>query len=295
LRGAKPEKALERQLEAARIAPDGARLVVACSGGPDSVALASLIARLAGPHRWQPVLVHVNHGLRPSAWQDECVVVSVAGRLGLRVVVRAVEPSARDEESLRKVRYATLVDAARELGAGHVLTAHTARDQSETVLLALFRGTGLAGLAGIPERRRLADGIELVRPLLRMSFEALRLEVGASGLPYARDPSNDDSRYRRNVVRRALEGLRTEFPRLDEAVARCATIVAGELAAPASSATRRKVRERLAAEVGLRDIPFERIEAALAARTGRRVHIKRGVEVITGEHGADTRISRRED
>ena len=298
MRRAHPERALEAHVEAQAIAPDGAAILIACSGGPDSVALASLLARVAVPHAWRLVLAHVNHGLRASAWQDECVVVSAGARLGLPVEVGALEPDGSGEERLRDARYALLTELAREAGASVVVTAHTAEDQSETVLLALFRGTGLEGLTGIPARRRLADGLEVVRPLLRIGRAELHAELGASGLPYVRDPTNADVRYRRNAVREALAGLRAQFPRLDEAVARCAAIVADELTESDRAAARRRLRATLAAEVGLRDVSFERIEAALAAESrgrGRRVHVKDGVEIVTGEHGANTRVSRRED
>jgi len=136
----------------------------------------------------------------------------------------------------------------------------------------------MRGLRGIPVRRPLAPGIELVRPLLTFSHAALRVELGASALPYVRDPSNTNTRYRRNAVREALAGLREGFPRLDEAVARCAAIVAAELERGGRAGARRKLRQALEEEVGLRDVPFERVEAALRARRGS-VHIKDDVEI----------------
>lgn len=298
MRRAHPERALEAHLDAQAIAPDGAAILVACSGGPDSIALASLLARVAAAHRWRLLLAHVNHGLRESGWQDECVVISAGARLGLPVRIGALAPGGADEASLREARYAVLAGLAREAEAQVVVTAHTAEDQSETVLLALFRGSGLEGLTGMPARRALAEEIEVVRPLLRVGRAGLHAELGASALPYVRDPTNADTRYRRNAVREALQGLRTQFPRLDEAVARCAGIVADELTGTDRAAARKRLRATLAAEVGLRDVSFERIEAALVAESrgrGRRVHVKEGVEIITGEHGADTRVNQRDD
>lgn len=280
MRRAHPERNLEAVLEAQDIAPDGATLLVACSGGPDSIALTSLIARLASRHIWRVVLAHVNHHLRDSSWQDEAIVVSAGARLGLEVRVADLEArqTGDSEAALREARYALLARLASETGAVAVLTGHVAEDQTETVLLALFRGTGMRGLRGIPVRRPLAPGIELVRPLLPFSHAALRVELGASALPYVRDPSNTNTRYRRNALREALAGLREGFPRLDEAVARCAAIVASELERGGRAGARRKLRQALEAEVGLRDVPFERVEAALRARRGS-VHIKDDVEI----------------
>jgi tRNA(Ile)-lysidine synthase len=141
-----------------------------------------------------------------------------------------------------------------------VVTAHTAEDQTETVLLALFRGSGLDGLAGIPPRRPLADGLTLVRPLLRVTHAELATELRRSGLPYALDPTNAEQHYRRNALRPLLAGLRAEFPTLDRAVARCAAIVREDLAATPQAQARRVVRRRLRDEDALRDVSFAQIE-----------------------------------
>jgi tRNA(Ile)-lysidine synthase len=207
----------------------GVRMLVACSGGPDSVALAALLDRLAREDDCDVVLAHVNHGVRASSDQDECVVLSAGARLGRRVAI-ARPPAVRDDEaSLRDARYAALAELAGREGARIVVTAHTAEDQTETVLLALFRGTGLAGLAGMPVRRPLAGGVDLVRPLLRVTHAELATELRRSGLAYAIDPTNAELRYRRNALRPPLDALRAEFPHLDRAVARCAAIVAEHL------------------------------------------------------------------
>lgn len=207
----------------------GARVCVACSGGPDSVALASLLDRLARDDEYDVVLAHVNHGVRASSDQDECVVLSAGARLGRAVLIARPRVARDDEATLRDARYAALAQLARQAGARTVATAHTAEDQTETVLLALFRGTGLAGLAGMPPRRPLAEGIELVRPLLRVTHAQLATELRRSGLPYAIDPTNAQARYRRNALRAPLDALRAEFPHLDRTVARCASNVRAEI------------------------------------------------------------------
>ncbi|HEX3465306.1 MAG TPA: tRNA lysidine(34) synthetase TilS, partial [Candidatus Elarobacter sp.] len=179
----------------------GVRMLVACSGGPDSVALAALLDRLAREDGAELALAHVNHGTRASSDQDECVVLSVGARLGRRVAIARPALARDDEAALRDARYAALAELARREGARIVVTAHTAEDQTETVLLALFRGTGLAGLAGMPVRRALADGVDLVRPVLRVTHAELATELRRSGLPYAIDPTNAQLRYRRNALR----------------------------------------------------------------------------------------------
>lgn len=284
MRGAKPERALDALVRSALPLPAAGPVVVACSGGPDSVALASILDRIAGSAGFEVVLAHVNHGTRESAWQDECVVLAVGARLGRRVAIAAPDAAGRsDEAGLRSLRYAALETIAAGCGAAAIATAHTAQDQTETVLLALFRGTGLAGLAGIAPVSALPGGLALWRPVLRASHEELLVELRRSGLPYALDPTNAERRYRRNALREALSGLREDFPQLDRSVARCAYIVREELANGERAVARRRLRSALRARGDERDVPFERIEAVLDARPGRRVFIKSGLEIEAGE------------
>jgi tRNA(Ile)-lysidine synthase len=295
VRGAKPERALETLVEEQLALEAGTTVIVACSGGPDSVALALLAVAAAARVGAKVVLGHVNHGLRRSAYQDEGVVLSVAARLGCMVRVAAPPAAGDDEAALRELRYGALTSIARESGARAVVTAHTAEDQTETILLALFRGTGLEGLAGMPARRTLAAGIELVRPLLLVPRERLRGELRRSALPYALDPTNEHRRYRRNALRTILIELRDEFPHLDEAVARCGEIVREELADSPRSRTRRHLRETLRGAGELADVPFERIEAAARAverNTRGRIFMKAGVELALDRDGGDQVVRR---
>jgi tRNA(Ile)-lysidine synthase len=162
---------------------------------------------------------------------------------------------------------------AVECGANAIATGHNAEDQTETVLMALFRGTGPAGLAGMPARRPIARGTALVRPFLRIERQRIRAYVQSAGLPYAVDPTNADLWYRRNAVREALAVLRPLFPGLDAAVARAAQVVGDELSGAPEASLRRHVRERLRGHEALRGVDFEHVEAAVRAlergRSGR--------------------------
>ncbi len=268
MRGAHPERAIEQAIAQGGIVREGERIVVACSGGPDSIALVAALHSLASPMRLTLSIAHVNHGVRASAWQDECVVLRVAANFSLPLDVAALQ-APRDarrrlnEASMRAARYAALAQIARKRSVNVVATAHHAEDQSETVLLALFRGTGPDGLGGMEARRPLEGGIDLIRPLLRVGSEDLRCYCHASGLPYAVDPTNEDAALRRNAVREALQALRPAFPGLDEAVARAAELVSSEQAGSPRAELRRRVREALREQGQLADVDFEHVEAAV--------------------------------
>jgi tRNA(Ile)-lysidine synthase len=273
LRGTHPERVLELELERGGVLRAGEHLLVACSGGADSVGLAALASAVAKRLDLRLTIGHVNHGVRSSAWQDEAVVLGIGAALGIPVKVTALTGSRRDEASLRDARYDALAAMARRAGASAVATAHTAQDQTETVLLALFRGTGPQGLSGMRPRRLLDDGLELVRPLLRFQKDDVLEYVQRAGLPYALDPTNTDTSLRRNAVRQALDALRPLFPGLDAAVARSALVAAEDSAGHPRAALRRQVREALREHEALDGVDFEHIAAAVRAiergRSGR--------------------------
>jgi tRNA(Ile)-lysidine synthase len=272
VRGARPEREIERAIETAGIIRNGERVLIACSGGPDSVALASALCAVTRPMSLSLALVYVNHGLRASSWQDECVVLEIAARYELPLHVFALEAPAHDEQSLRQARYGALLEAARRQNCSVIATAHHAEDQSETVLLALLRGAGPDGLRGMRARRPLDAGVDLARPLIGVSSDELRSYCHARALPYAVDPTNAEPALRRNAVREALTALRPLFPGLDEAVARAAALLSDEQDETERALIRRTLRRRLAEEAELRDIDFEHVEAAVRAledgRTG---------------------------
>jgi tRNA(Ile)-lysidine synthase len=280
MRGAHPERAIEQAVAQGGIVRSGERIVVACSGGPDSVALVGVLRAVASSLDLSLSVAHVNHALRASAWQDECVALRVATDCELPIDVVALESNGRDEASLRDARYSALLQVARRRGASSVATGHHAQDQSETVLLALFRGAGPEGLGGIEPRRPLGAGVDVIRPLLRIAGEDLRYYCHVNGLPYAVDPTNRDPALRRNAVRSALEALRPAFPGLDEAVARAAELVASERAKSPRAHLRRRVREALAEQGELADVDFEHVEAAvrtLEIGGSGRFHMKAGL------------------
>ncbi len=285
MRGARPDAALEASVARAANMQAGECVVAAASGGSDSGALAALLARAAAAAGATVVLGHVNHALRASAWQDEAVVLALGATLRLRVVTESLSAGVRAEARLRSERYEALVRMARVVGARRIVTAHHARDQTETVLLALFRGASPAGLAGMAPVRELVPGIELTRPLLGIEPAQLRAYLTRRQLPFALDPSNADPAFRRNAIRLALESLRESFPQLDRAVARCAALARQERDAAPRATLRAWLKRELGGIDATRDVTFERFDAVARAIEGRapgRHHLRPGLEVVIG-------------
>ena len=187
-------------------------LLVAVSGGPDSIALMHLAAGWAARQGAAPVLLAatVDHGLRPEARAEAEMVAAAAERLGLPHAIltwTGPKPSTRLQERARDARYALLDGHARAVGATHVLTGHHADDQAETVLLRLGRGSGLAGLAGMRRLSPLGHGVILARPLLDLSKADLVAVCRAAGVTFLEDPTNHDPVFARARLRASAPAL----------------------------------------------------------------------------------------
>jgi tRNA(Ile)-lysidine synthase len=189
-------------------------LVLAVSGGPDSVALLFLAARWRETLKQGPKLlaVTVDHGLRRESAQEAASVGRMAKKLGVtHRVVRwsGKKPVTGLQAAARNARYRLLVDAAHKAKVRHILTAHTLDDQAETVLFRLARGSGLSGLAAMTRTTGLGD-CKLIRPLLEMSKARLIATLKAADIPFADDPSNRDPRFTRARLRTLTPALAAE-------------------------------------------------------------------------------------
>jgi tRNA(Ile)-lysidine synthase len=179
----------------------GEAVLVAVSGGADSVALLDVLCELRAALGLRLEAAHVHHGLRPGADADAEFTRELARRLAVpfhleRVAVRRGPPWDGLEAEARRARLAALETRARGIGAARIATAHTADDQAETVLMRLLAGAGPRGLGGIaPVRGR------FIRPLLESRRADVLTHLESRGLGWVQDPSNADPRFLRNRIR----------------------------------------------------------------------------------------------
>jgi tRNA(Ile)-lysidine synthase len=241
---------LESKLAAAWPLADWAdvTIVVAVSGGCDSVALLRAMAAVKAGGAGRVCAAHLNHQLRPEADEDERFVVELCRRLGVtcevgRAAVDQLAANAGDglEAAARAARYHFLQETAGRLGARFVVTAHTADDQAETILHRILRGTGVRGLAGMARVRPLGHAT-LIRPLLGVRRAELRAYLDSLAQPWRQDRSNANLRFTRNRLRhQTMPHLRRHFNSgLTEALLRL-----GALAGEAQAVTDDLVAERL--------------------------------------------------
>lgn len=210
--------------------PKPGAIAVALSGGRDSVALlhATRAAVAASAMPVPVVALHVHHGLQPEAdaWDDFCAGLCREWGVDYHCTRATVAPRPGEgvEAAARRARYAALASLCRDTAAELLLFAHHLDDQVETVLLRLFRGSGVHGLAGMPPMRRLGpDGPTLLlRPWLEIGRAEIDAYCEAHGLRWIDDPSNDDTRFARNALRRQLPALDDAFPALRANVAQAA-------------------------------------------------------------------------
>lgn len=211
----------------------GDMVLVAVSGGADSLCLLYVLHALSGELGCRLHVAHLDHALRPQSAADLPFVAAHAAALGLPCTVerRPVAPLARRqrlslEAAARRVRYDFLRQVAAACGASSIATGHTRDDQAETLLLHLARGSGLNGLAGMRPRRD-----DVIRPLLELSHAETSAYCAALELAPREDASNRSRRYRRNRLRHdVLPRLERVQPGAAANIARSARLLAGDLA-----------------------------------------------------------------
>ena len=287
---------VRRTIRRHELCPPGTRLLIALSGGSDSVALTFILRELAPNGGFEIAgVAHVNHHLRSTADRDEEFCRTLAARLDLPITVDNVnvaDYAARErlsvEEAARRARYAFLHRCAADVGADRIAVGHTRDDQAETFLLKLIRGAGLTGLGGIYPRKG-----ALVRPLLDVSRADLREYLRARCESWVEDETNADLSNPRNRIRHRvipeldasyrgpvsasiaraaslaradgtwLDGLAAQrYRELATSDAEGVTLPAAEVAAEPEPIRRRILLEALREVSNLREVALEHVEAA---------------------------------
>lgn len=206
--------------------PEGTTVIVALSGGADSLALAAATAFEAPKLGLRAASLTVDHGLQDDSAEVAARAARAAAELGLDPLIVRVDVVGEGgpEAAAREARYRALRDSAGDVRAGAVLLGHTLDDQAETVLLGLARGSGAASLQGMAPVREDDDGVRWVRPLLGVRRETTQAFCAASDLTPWNDPHNLDDRYARVRAReRVLPVLEAELgPGIAEALVRTA-------------------------------------------------------------------------
>ncbi len=231
--------------------PDGERVIVGVSGGPDSLALLHVLARLAPAHGWHIHAAYLHHGLRPEADEEAIFVGEVAAAWGLGCTIErrdvqsiARQPGVSLEEAARQVRYAFLAAVAQRMQAKIVAVGHHADDQVESVLMHLLRGSGLAGLRGMlpatplnalrltalpPAERQIPAHLQLVRPWLQTTRQQIEAYCRDNDLQPRHDASNTDTTFFRNRLRHEVIPLLQRInPRLSAVIGRTALALQGD-------------------------------------------------------------------
>lgn len=220
-----------------KVLTPGNRLVVAVSGGPDSVCLLHIMHRLSQSWGWSLVVAHLEHGLRgASSLGDALFVQSMAARLGWPVVIERRDINAIINERggsvqdvCRQERQAFLQLTARTWDAQAILLAHHAGDQAETILLHLIRGAGLGGLVGMAARDITLGDTAYVRPMIRESKAAIMAYLRQQGIGFRVDASNATTDYARNRLRLEIMPLLAAInPEVESTIARSAELLQAE-------------------------------------------------------------------
>lgn len=294
-------RAVRQGLEQANLEPN-ARVLVACSGGPDSIALAAAAAFEAPRLGFRAAAVIVDHGLQDQSGQVAADTAAKLEQLGLdpvvieRVVV--LETGAGPEAAARDARYEALERARKLLNAELILLGHNLEDQAETVLLGLTRGSGLRSIAGM---KVLDADRRLLRPVLGISRQTLADSCQDQDLDYWVDPHNSDPRYTRVRIRQLLGTLEQELgsgfaaalsrtaelaDEADEVVLNQAKILLG-LATISLSEKQLRISVKTIGEAlsGVRRRAIFEAVVALGARSVSRTQVLGIDELITNWHG----------
>lgn len=291
-------KKFEESLMSGGLIRSKEKIWVACSGGPDSIALLYLLADLQASWRLSLGVLHFDHGLRGKASHVDQSFVRRTARLlklpyrsaravNLKKQARLKKQSL--EEAAREARYVFFIREAKKARIQKIALGHTRDDQAETVLMRLIRGTGPRGLSGI-RKKLMLEKVTFVRPLLGFTKADILEWLRNSKIKYRQDASNETDTYERNKIRRHfLPWLRREIhPRVTETLARLADVVEEEnefMTALCDTAWKKMRLMRRRGQITLNRKEFSSFHSAvqfrLLDRLLKKVHPQSGLDFET--------------
>jgi tRNA(Ile)-lysidine synthase len=222
---------LAQTIRTRQLLPAHQRLLVAVSGGQDSLCLIRLLLDLQPKWQWQLAIAHCNHRWRDDSTQNAAYVQELAQTWQILFHGVTAENVPTSEASARSWRYQALTEIAQHHDYAYVVTGHTASDRAETLLYNLVRGSGSDGLQALTWRRSLTENIVLVRPLLNMTRRETAQFCQMAHLKVWEDTTNQSLHYARNRIREELiPYLQTHFnPQAEQALAQTAELLRAEV------------------------------------------------------------------
>lgn len=189
----------QEHLNSTDLLPPQSKIVMAVSGGVDSVSLLNLISQLQSYYNWQLVVAHFDHKVRSDSYKDSELVATLAEKYNAKYFLGTYISDSHSEAALRKARYEFLENLRNEIAYDYIVTAHHAGDRIETAIFNTIRGADRSGITALKARR---DAI--IRPLLPFTKAEILTYANLQGLPYREDSTNTDISFSRNFVRHEL-------------------------------------------------------------------------------------------
>lgn len=270
-----------------RMLEPGQTVVVGVSGGPDSTALFLLLSELKAEMGLGLIVAHLDHGVRKTSSRDAAFVRSLAQRFNTpfytaKILPKTLKKSGSLEDQMRSLRYSFYLDICRRTGATKIALGHTLDDQAQTVLMRVLRGSGLFGLSAILPRRVLAEGIEVVRPLIGVTKKEVLSYLKKKRVRYCADETNEDLAFLRNKVRRHLLPLleKQYNPNIKETLAHLALTVGADYRYLSQEADR-FLRDQGSCRDGCVHLPLDSLSALDVSL--RRIVLRKGFEKVKGD------------